>query len=252
MAEYAYEPTSLEGKNVVVTGGTTGIGRSTTQALLARGANVLIFGRHEKELNDALTQLKDSGKGKLFGLNADHSKSEDVEKVFQEVDTKLGGIDVLINNAAISGESLLEMDLESCRYLLDSNIFGYLACTKLAVARMQAKGEGHIVYVGSMSADEKEPDGNVYVATKCAVRGFSESFRKEVNEMGIKVTLIEPGSVGTDMVSEETPPEKQRQEQEAGRMLKAEDIAECICFALTQPARCDVVEMQVRPIFQLI
>src|SRR5688500_9932779 len=124
MAEYAYEPISLEGKKIVVTGGTTGIGRSTAQALVARGADVLIFGRHEKELQDALREIKESGDGKVFGLTADQAKREDIEKVFEEVDSKLGGIDILINNAAISGESILDMEIDEWKYVLDSNLFG--------------------------------------------------------------------------------------------------------------------------------
>lgn len=250
MATYDYAPISLQGKNVMVTGGTTGIGRSTAQALLQRGANVFIFGRHQKELDEAMADLKSLGK--LEGITADQAVPEDVEKVFAAFDSTMGDLDILINNAAVSGGSILDSEIRDWKYVLDANLFGYMACCRLGLDRMQAKGEGQIVNVGSMSADEAEADGNVYVATKAAVRGFSESLRKQVNEMGIRLTLIEPGSVGTDMVLENTPVEEQREQQRQGKMLKAEDIAECICFALTQPWRCDLVEMQVRPRLQLI
>jgi NADP-dependent 3-hydroxy acid dehydrogenase YdfG len=110
---------------------------------------------------------------------------------------------------------------------------------------MKSRKQGHIIHVGSMSADVREKNSSVYVATKSAVQGFTEALRKEVNEMGIKVSLIEPGSVGTDM-QEETPQE-QRQKQARGEMLTAEDIARCVEYCLVQPARCDVVVVQIRP-----
>jgi NADP-dependent 3-hydroxy acid dehydrogenase YdfG len=83
------------------------------------------------------------------------------------------------------------------------------------------------------------------VATKSAIQGFTEALRKEVNELGIKVSLIEPGSVGTDMQDES--PAEQREKERRGEMLKAEDIAGCIEYCLVQPPRCDVVVVQIRP-----
>jgi NADP-dependent 3-hydroxy acid dehydrogenase YdfG len=97
----------------------------------------------------------------------------------------------------------------------------------------------------------REKGSSVYVATKAGIEGFSEALRKEVNPLGIKVTLIEPGAVGTDMQSEYSPAE-QRKKEEKMEMLKAEDIAACILYTLTQPKRCDVVMMQIRPHMQSI
>jgi NADP-dependent 3-hydroxy acid dehydrogenase YdfG len=252
MASYAYEPESLFGKGVIITGGTTGIGRSTAQCLVSEGANVLIFGRHEKELEDALSDIRTVGLGSIHGLVADQSNWEDVQKVFYEADSRLGRVDVLVNNAAVSGGSLTDTSIEEIRYILDTNILGYIACAKLAIERMEVAGQGHIVNVGSMSADLLEPEGNVYVATKCAVRGFTESLRKLVNEKGIKVSLIEPGLVGTDMSRDTASVEEQMIQEDQGKMLKAEDVAECICYTLTQPWRCDIVSVRLRPHLQVI
>jgi NADP-dependent 3-hydroxy acid dehydrogenase YdfG len=92
----------------------------------------------------------------------------------------------------------------------------------------------------------------VYVATKSGIQGFTEALRKEINPLGIKVTLIEPGAVGTDMQSPQYPPEEQRKREEDLKMLKAEDIAACVLYTLTQPKRCDVVSVQIRPHMQSI
>jgi NADP-dependent 3-hydroxy acid dehydrogenase YdfG len=126
-----------------------------------------------------------------------------------------------------------------------------MAMSHEAVERMKANGWGHIVNIGSMSADVREKDSSVYVATKSGIQGFSEALRKEVNPLGIKVTLIEPGAVGTDMQSEYSPKE-QRKQIEKMEMLRAEDIAACVLYTITQPKRCDVVSLQIRPHLQSI
>jgi NADP-dependent 3-hydroxy acid dehydrogenase YdfG len=120
-------------------------------------------------------------------------------------------------------------------------------CCKQAIERMKAKGEGHIVNIGSMSDTVREEGSDVYVATKSAINGFSEALRKQINEQGIKVSLIEPGLVGTDMTVEQVPAEEQEEKIEKMEMLRAEDIAECVHYTLIQPKRCDVVQVQIRP-----
>ena len=107
-----------------------------------------------------------------------------------------------------------------------------------------------IINIGSMSAERREAGSSLYVATKSAVQGFTESLRKEVNQDGIRVALIEPGAVGTDL--NDLPPEKQRQMEAELKMLKAEDIANYIYFILTEPQRVDVIVGEIRPHLQII
>ena len=104
---------------------------------------------------------------------------------------------------------------------------------------------GHIVNIGSLSAEYAERDADIYVATKSAIRGFTSSLRKKVNEKNIKVTLIEPGSVGTNMVDETSA--EQNEKQKAFTMLKAEDIAETIFFCLALPERTEIMTVQIKP-----
>jgi NADP-dependent 3-hydroxy acid dehydrogenase YdfG len=135
-------------------------------------------------------------------------------------------------------------------YALKANLLGYMICCRLAIQRMRAKGDGHIVNVGSMSADVREPTNGVYVATKAGIQGFTESLRKDINRDGIRVTLIEPGAVNTPIQTKKA--EVKREMVENLEMLEPEDIAEAVLYCLTQPKRCDVVSMQVRPLKQLI
>lgn len=240
------EAFSVAGKAVLVTGGTMGIGLATARLLAKNGAKVFVFGRHEKELNEALAQIGANAQG----ITADASKPDDLRRVFGQVDQKLGGLDVLINNAAISGDSVAESSPEDAQYVIQTNVVGYITCCHEALPRLKKRGGGHIVNVGSMSADLREEEGEIYVATKAAIQAFSESLRKTANKDGIKVTLIEPGAVDTCMQTK--PVEEKQQRIRDLKMLTPDDLAQCIYFCLHQPKRLDVVAMQVRPLMQLI
>jgi len=246
--DYQLEP--VNDKSILITGGTTGIGRAIAILLAAQGARVMIFGRHEQELNDAMDDIRKAG-GEVLGLTADVSDPEDIQRVFEEFDKQMDKLDILINNAALGYGSVMEGAYPEWEYILKTNLLGYMAMAHEAVERMKANGWGHIVNIGSMSADVREKDSSVYVATKAAIQGFSEALRKEVNPLGIKVTLIEPGAVGTDMQSQYSP-EEQRERIEQMKMLRAEDIAACVLYTITQPKRCDVVALQIRPHLQSI
>lgn len=234
----------LDGRCVLVTGGTTGIGRATAILLAQHGANVMVFGRSEQALQDAFDDFERFG-CKIHGTNADQADQKDILRVFREVDSRLGGLDILVNNAAISADSIV--DEENWRYVIESNLNGYLSCTREAIRRMRPRRQGAIVNIGSVSADKRGKDSDVYVATKSAIQGFSYSLAEEVAGDGIGVTLIEPGLVGTDFFPDMSA-ETQREMEANEVMLTAEDIAECVLFALTRPKRCRIAEITVVPL----
>ena len=245
-ADYEWE--SVSGKAVVVSGGTTGIGRETAKLLASQGARVLIYGRHEQELQDALADLQPVGQ--VFGMVADQANPEDVGRVFAEADAKLGGVDILVSNAGLAAQSILDSDYAEWLYVVQTNLLGYMACARHAIERMEKKGGGHIVFIGSLSAKARNAESNVYVATKSGVEGFTDALAKEVSEKGIRVTTIEPGKVGADFPN--STPEEQPEQEAKGEMLKTQDIAAGVLYALSQPKRCDVAFMQIRPLLQSI
>lgn len=240
---------SLKGRRIVITGGTTGIGRAIANLLGEEGARLYICGRHQAELTDALKSIQGSG-GSVKGELVDLSKPEEIRRFFRQAEQALGGLDVLVANAAIAGSGIGEETSHHWRYVLDTNLLGYVGSVKEAMDCMRKARRGHIVLIGSMSADAREAGSSVYVATKAAVQGFAEALRKEVNPLGIKVSLIEPGAVGSDM--QEESPEEQREMICRQEMLRAEDIAVAVHYVLTQPQRCDVVELKIRPVLQAI
>ncbi|MCE3295715.1 MAG: short-chain dehydrogenase/reductase [Crocinitomicaceae bacterium] len=246
----SYLPTigKTEGKIVLITGGTTGIGRATALYLAELGAKVMIVGRHEKELEDALSDLKKINENNVFGMIVDVADQKGVEKIFQALDHRFGKLDVLINNAAIAYESVMDGSHDDRVYAVGTNITSYLLCAQEAAVRMKENGSGHIVNVGSMSAEGREGGSSLYVATKSAIQGFSVSLQKELNPHHIKVSLIEPGATATDMQGPDA--EELKKKVEAEKMLDASDIAAAIVYCLCQPNRCNVSTMQVEPIMK--
>jgi NADP-dependent 3-hydroxy acid dehydrogenase YdfG len=241
---------NIDRRRIVITGGTTGIGKATAVLLASLGGHIFIFGRDKDDFDRAIDDIKAQAEGEVYGVTADITRKEDIELIWNEIDNTLGGIDILINNAAVPADGIIDEEYENIKYILETNILGYIAFTKQAVSRMKIQQRGHIVTIGSMSAETHEETGTVYVATKSAIRGFSAALRKEINELGIKVSHIEPGAVTSDM--QPAPKDEQRENVKNMEMLEAEDIAMNILFCLSQPKRCDVVAMQVRPHLQII
>jgi NADP-dependent 3-hydroxy acid dehydrogenase YdfG len=237
------EVINLEGKRILISGGTTGIGRAIAGLLASYGARVFVFGRDGKVLNEALADLRRAGA--VTGTTGDVAEAADIRHVFEAARETLGTLDIYVDNAGLSGEGIMEMEDQDWRYVVETNLVGAMATAREAVKWMKEGGSGHLVIVGSVSAEREHAGSSVYVATKSALRGFAESLHKEVRGDGVKVTLIEPGMVGSDMV--EDPPSAQRQKIKKGEMLRAEDIAVATHYVVTQPTRCDVTFLQIRP-----
>ena len=246
LTNYSFESTS--GKKVLITGATTGIGRATALMLARNGAHIMIVGRDKQHLKATLKDLYKVAEGEVFDVIADLSTEQGIQEVFAAVETNFTTIDILINNVAAQFGNTTEGTYVDWQRVVNTNLVSYMACCEEAMKRMD--GKGHIVNIGSMSADVREETGSVYVATKAAIQAFSEALRKRVNNDGIKVTLIEPGAVDTDMQPQST--QKKKKMVEKGEMLDADDIAATIYYCLSLPRRCDVVELKIRPHLQII
>lgn len=242
----AIEHTSLRGKRILLTGGTTGIGRATLKMLASEGARVLTFGRHQEELDDALASAREDGE--VVGLTADAATSEGIEAVYAAVDEKLGGIDMLVACAALGAEPIHEMPDQDWRYVIETNLIGYLACAKDAIERMEHQGAGHLLFVGSISTEIKAKGESVYSATKAGIQAFAETLRKEIADKNIKVSVVQPGSVDTDM--QECGEDEKREAVAKQQMLQAEEIAEAIQFVLTRSQASDIVNLRIEPRIQ--
>jgi NAD(P)-dependent dehydrogenase (short-subunit alcohol dehydrogenase family) len=238
---------TFEGKRCLVTGGSSGIGRAVVSLLHDGGARVVTCARGEKRLHEAAADIGE-GSDRLHAVRADVGKPEDLDRLFDAVDRHLGALDVLVTNAGVAGEGAMDMKESDIEGVLASNLFGQIACIRRGASRM--KEGGRIVLIGSMSADVREAEGNVYVATKAGLQGFAAALRKIANKEGLHVHLVEPGAVATPIHGlDERELAAKRAKNE---MLTSEEIAECVAFILMRSSACDIVSLQVRPHKQFI
>jgi NAD(P)-dependent dehydrogenase (short-subunit alcohol dehydrogenase family) len=236
-------------QKVLISGGTTGIGRATASLLSAAGAELYLHGRHQPELDETLQSIGRLGRT-VGGMVADISKPEEVAEVFRAAEEFLGGLDIWIDCAAIGWSDAIDTDGEGWQSALSVNLGGAICGSKEAAQRFKRQKSGRIVLIGSMSAEVREARSSVYVATKAGIRGLAAALRKELNPDGVGVYLVEPGACDTDLstCSEE---ERIRLVREH-LMLQPEDVASAIQFLLTTREGCDVITLQIRPRMQLI
>jgi 3-hydroxy acid dehydrogenase / malonic semialdehyde reductase len=242
----------LQGKKVLITGGAGGVGRAVAEHMVRHGAHVLITDRAEARPEEVLADLRKAGGGQAHAIAADLSDQRGVTRAFAEVDAKLGGLDILVACAGVGSGPLMEMDDPGWRNVIDSNLSSYVACTKHAIERIRASGtrEGMIILVGSISVHIKAVGESVYNAAKGGVASFAETLRKELMPESIRLTLIEPGAIGSAM--QPFSAEERKRQVEEQKMLAPGEVAEAILFAATRPPGVDVVTLRIEPLVQKI
>jgi NADP-dependent 3-hydroxy acid dehydrogenase YdfG len=247
-------PGELEGKVIAITGASSGIGEATALACVAAGASVSLAARRTERIDALAEQINGSG-GKAIAIETDVTDEAQANAFVTQTDEQLGGLYGLINNAGVMLlGAVTGAPTEQWRQMLDVNCLGLLYCTHAALPLMGAAGSGHIVNISSVAGRQASLGAAVYNMTKWGVVGFSEGLRQEVLHAGVRVTIIEPGFVDTElqghnrdneMVMEAT--RKMREQIGEDGLLQSEDIAEAIVYALTRPQRVSINEVLVRP-----
>ena len=241
---------SLKQKVAIVTGASSGIGEATAIALAAAGAKVAIAARRSERL-ETLTQRIQQNGGEALPITADVANEAQVQDMVSATKDKWGRVDILVNNAGVMLLGpIYEANTEDWRRMFDVNVLGLMYATHAILPLMKAQGEGHIVNISSVAGRVANAGTGVYNATKWAVGAFSESLRKEVHKDKIRVTIIEPGLVATELPQHITNPEAKERAKafyESVRSLDSEDIAAAIVYAVTQPPHVNVNEILIRP-----
>ncbi|CQH56650.1 probable oxidoreductase (short-chain dehydrogenase family) [Halobacterium hubeiense] len=238
----------LDDNVALVTGASSGIGAETAVQLAEEGADVAVAARREERLEDVASRIEATGSEALV-VPTDVSESEEVEAMISETVEELGGLDVLVNNAGVMLlESVADADPENWRTMVEVNLLGVMNATKAALPHL--RDGGHVVNVSSVAGRVAGATSSGYNATKFGVNAFTEAFRQEETENGVRTTLVEPGFVATEL-AEHIPDEeiRERSEQMTEQMdvLQPEDIARSIVFAASQPEHVSVNELLVRP-----
>jgi NADP-dependent 3-hydroxy acid dehydrogenase YdfG len=240
---------NIEGKVVVITGASSGLGEAAARLLSAEGATVVLGARRMDRLQSLADELTRDG-GKAIAVATDVTAREPVKQLVDTAVQKFGRIDVMINNAGLMQQSPLErLKVNEWDNMIDINIKGVLYGIAAALPHMQRQKSGHIINVSSVAGHVISPGGVVYSATKHAVRVISEGLRQEVKPYNIRTTIISPGAVDTELPNHITDPESKAGIGEFYKdyAIPADSFARVVAFAISQPDDVDVNEILFRP-----
>lgn len=240
----------LAGKVAIVTGASSGIGEATALALAAEGAAVAIAARRRDRLEALATRISAQG-GTVLSVTADVSDEAQIADLVSKTQAEFGRIDILVNNAGVMLLGMIDgANTEDWRRMININVLGLMYATHAVLPVMKEQGVGHIVNISSVAGRVANAGTGVYNASKWAVGAFSEALRKEVYQNNIRVTIIEPGLVATELPQHITDVgAKERAANFYGSLknLDSEDIANAIAYAVTQPPHVNVNEILIRP-----
>ena len=238
----------------LITGATSGIGKSTAFEFAKHGYNLIITGRRQDRLTDLKNNLINQFSIKVLDLCFDVRDSKQVEVVLSNLPLEFKNIDVLVNNAGLAAglASIQDGKLNHWEQMIDTNIKGLLYVSKQIAALMIQNKKGHIINVGSIAGKEVYANGNVYCATKHAVDALNKGMRIDLLPHGIKVSSVNPGMVETEfsVVRFDGDEERAKKVYENIVPLKPEDIAETIYWMASRPAHVNINDIIIMPTIQ--
>lgn len=241
----------LNGKTVLITGATSGIGKACAEQFAEFGCNLILTGRREERLRSLSGELSDQ-----YGIQVvtaafdirDHEACKDFVSSIEEP------IDVLVNNAglALGVDSVQSGNMDDWDVMIDTNVKGLLAMTRLISPKMIEQNSGHIINLGSTAGHEAYPGGVTYCATKHAVKAITESTKKDLHGTKVRVSMVSPGLVETEFSNIRFKGDDDRADSVYKGMdpLTAGDIAEIIVFVANRPAHVDIIDTIVMPVNQ--
>jgi NADP-dependent 3-hydroxy acid dehydrogenase YdfG len=243
----------LSGSVVAVTGASSGIGEATARACAKAGAAVSLAARRMDRIEDLAERITGEG-GTALAIETDVGEEDRANAFVARTVAELGRLDVLVNNAGVMLlGAIADAPTEEWRRMLHANVYGVLYCTHAALPVMREQGSGHIVNVSSVAGRFARAGSGVYNLTKFGVGAFSEALRQEVVPLGIRVTVVEPGAVATELPGHNRP---EIREMISGILadvapLESEDIANGILYAIGSPPNVAVNELLIRPAGQV-
>ncbi|STO71737.1 SDR family oxidoreductase [Avibacterium paragallinarum] len=244
---------NIQGKVVLITGASSGLGEETARHLASLGAKVVLGARRLERLQALAEQIQQQG-GEAVVVQMDVSKREDVEKLAQAALQQFGRIDVLINNAGIMpGAVMSALKVDEWDRMIDVNIKGVLYGIAAVLPTMLAQNSGHIINLSSVAGLKvSSGGGTVYSATKFAVKAISEGLRAEMAGHNIRVTTLYPGAIESELKFSSSDLESRERVQKfyAAHEIPASSIARAIAYAVEQPDNVAVNEITVRPTVQ--
>lgn len=241
---------SLQNQTVLITGASSGIGEACVRVFAQAGAKLLLVARRRERLEQLAAELSKEA-GSIYLLALDVRDRSAVESALSTLPDPWSTVDILINNAGLSRGlgKLQEGNFQDWEEMIDTNIKGLLYLTRCIVPGMVSRGRGHVVNIGSIAGLQTYPGGNVYCATKAAVRVISEGLKQDLLGTPVRVSCIDPGMVETEFseVRFHGDAERAKQVYQGVTPLTPDDIADVIFFCVTRPPHVNISEVLLMP-----
>lgn len=239
---------------VLITGATSGIGKSTAELFAKNGNTIIVTGRREERLKEVKEKLEREYKIRVHTLCFDIRNNAEVTHAIESIPADLKNIDVLVNNAGLAAglSTIQDGSLSHWERMIDTNIKGLLYITKLVSNLMIQNKKGHIINIGSIAGKEVYANGNVYCATKHAVDALNKAMRIDLLPHHIKVTAINPGMVETEfsVVRFDGDAERAKKVYEGMKPLSPDDIAETVFWVANRPPHVNINDVIIMPTVQ--
>ncbi|MDR0893187.1 MAG: SDR family NAD(P)-dependent oxidoreductase [Mediterranea sp.] len=244
----------MERKIVLITGASSGIGEGCARKFASQGWNLILNARHIEKLEALKAELEQKYGILVYVAPFDVRDRKAAAEVLNELPAKWKAIDVLVNNAGlvIGVDKEFEGNLDEWDIVIDTNIKGLLALTRLVVPGMVERGRGHIINIGSIAGEAAYPGGSVYCATKAAVKALSDGLRIDLVDTPLRVTNVKPGMVETNFTVVRYRGDKAAADDfyKGIRALSGDDVAETVYFAASAPAHIQIAEVLLMPTYQ--
>lgn len=244
---------NIKEKIILITGASSGIGEACARLLASHGAKIILAARRLDRIEALAAELKKTEQAQCLTLSLDVRQPEEVQKKLESLPQEWQAIDILINNAglALSSDPIQSGSPKNWDTMIDTNIKGLLYVTHNVLPGMLARNSGHIVNIGSIAGQEAYPNGNIYCATKHAVRAISKSLRIDLLGKPIRVTEIAPGAVKTEFSTVRWDDAVRAETFYAGfQPLLAEDVADAVYYSITRPLHVAIAEITILPTVQ--
>lgn len=245
---------NISGKVIVITGASSGLGEAAARMLSSMGATVVLAARRKDRIEKLATELIQNGE-KALAIQTDVTDVKQVKHLVDATVKEYGRIDVMLNNAGLMPQSLLEqLKIEDWDKMIDVNIKGVLYGIAAALPYMKKQRSGHIINVSSVAGHKIGVGSAVYSATKFAVRAISEGLRQEVKPYNLRTTVISPGAIATELPASVTDPamSKSLHEFYEKNAIPADSFARAVAYAINQPEEVDISEILFRPTVQML
>lgn len=238
---------NLNGKTVLITGASAGIGKGCAEKFAAAGAKLILAARRVDRLEKMATELG----SEVLAVELDVRNQKEVAEAIEGLPPEWSAIDILVNNAGLSRglDRIFEGEIDDWEEMIDTNIKGLLYVSRAVIPGMVSRGKGHIINIGSIAGREVYPRGNVYCATKHAVDALTKGMRLDLGDQPLRVSTVDPGLAETEFSEVRFRGDKERAKQvyKGYRPLQAEDVAETVVWVASRPEHVQIAEVLILP-----